>query len=240
MVEKLNNSTVIKNISYDQKEILYNIMQLHNEGKPFEADMTASTLGFYKHKKSDKYIIPEPNILMDVFPQRGDIIKIEPYKQLPLEDNSVESMVCDLPFVVSPHKSPSVVNPKEGSNLIFNRFHSFYPASDMLAQYKFWIEEIYRVLKPNGICVFKTQSTISGGHNYHTSEWSFMCAVNTGFYVLDKFILNAKARLISRKVKTQKHARRYTSDFWVFKKDTKKANKVNYLKLIETNESINS
>lgn len=232
MSEKLNNSTVIKNISYDQKEILYNIMQLHNEGKPFEADMTASTLGFYKTKKSDKYVIPEPKILLDVFPQREDIIKISEYTPLPLEDNSVESMVCDLPFIVSPKQSPSVLEDKDGSNLMFKRFHSFYPASDMLAQYKYWIEEIYRVLKPNGICVFKTQSTISGGHNYHTSEWSFMCAVNCGFYVLDKFILNAKARLISGKVKSQKHARRYTSDFWVFKKDDKKAKKVDYLKLL--------
>lgn len=232
MSEKLNNNTVIKNISYDQKEILYNIMTLHNEGKPFEADMTASSLGFYKQKKSDKYVIPEPKILLDVFPQREDIIKISEYTPLPLEDNSVESMVCDLPFIVSPKQCPSILNENEGSNLMFKRFHSFYPASDMLGQYKFWIEEIYRVLKPNGICVFKTQSTISGGHNYHTSEWSFMCALNCGFYVLDKFILNAKARLISGKVKTQKHARRFTSDFWVFKKDDKKAKKVEYLKLL--------
>lgn len=236
MFEKLNNNTVIKNISYDQKEILYNIMMLHNEGKPFEADMTASSLGFYKQKKSDKYIIPEPKILLDVFPQREDIIKISEYTPLPLEDNSVESMVCDLPFIVSPKQSPSVLEDKDGSNLMFKRFHSFYPASDMLAQYKYWIEEIYRVLKPNGICVFKTQSTISGGHNYHTSEWSFMCALNCGFYVLDKFILNAKARLISGKVKTQKHARRFTSDFWVFKKDEKKAKKVDYLKLLKNEE----
>ena len=235
MSEKLNNSNVIKNISFDQKEILFNIMQLHNDGNPFEADMTASSLCFYKHKKGDKYGIPEPKILLDVFPQRDDIIKIEPYKPLPLEDNSIDSIVCDLPFIVSPHECPSIVNGNEGSNLMFKRFHSFYPASDMLSQYKFWIEELYRVLKPNGICVFKTQSTISGGHNYHTSEWSFMCAVNCGFYVLDKFILNAKARLISGKVKSQKHARRYTSDFWVFKKDEKRANKVNYLKLLEKN-----
>ena len=48
----LNNTTIIRNISFDQKEILYNIMNLHNEGKPFEADMTASTLGFYKNKKT--------------------------------------------------------------------------------------------------------------------------------------------------------------------------------------------
>lgn len=236
METKLNNTTIIKNISFDQKEILHNIMMMHNDGKPYEVDITASSLGFYKQKKNDKYIIPEPKILMDVFPQREDIIKIEPYKPLPLEDNSVESVVCDLPFVVSPKKSPSILNPKDGSNIIFNRFHSFYPASDMLIQYKFWIDEIYRVLKPNGICVFKTQSTISGGYNYHTSEYSFMCALNAGFYVLDKFVLNAKARLISGKIKKQRHARKFTSDFWVFKKDKKFSKKINYFKLLNNNE----
>ena len=41
--EELNNSTIVKNISYDQKEILYNIMQLHNGGKQFDCDITAST-----------------------------------------------------------------------------------------------------------------------------------------------------------------------------------------------------
>ena len=233
MTEKLNNNTVVKNISFDQSEILYNIMQLHNDGKPFEADMTASSLGFYKKQHGAEYNIPEPKILLDVYPQREDIIKITPYQPLPLEDNSIDSMVCDLPFVVSPHNAPSLQNTDAKSNIIFKRFHSFYPASDMLSQYKFWIEEIYRVLKPDGICVFKTQSTISGGYNYHTSEWSFMCALNCGFYVLDKFILEAKARLISGKVKTQKHARRYTSDFWVFKKDDKRANKVKYLDLLK-------
>ena len=104
METKLNNTTIIKNISFDQKEILHNIMMMHNDGKPYEVDITASSLGFYKQKKNDKYVIPEPKILMDVFPQREDIIKIEPYKPLPLEDNSVESVVCDLPFVVSPKK----------------------------------------------------------------------------------------------------------------------------------------
>lgn len=236
METKLNNTNIIKNISFDQKEILHHIMIMHNNGKPYEVDITAGSLGFYKQKKNDKYIIPEPKILMDVFPQREDIIKIEPYKPLPFEDNSVESVVCDLPFVVLPKKAPSVLNPKDGSNIIFNRFHSFYPASDMLIQYKFWIDEIYRVLKPNGICVFKTQSTISGGYNYHTSEYSFMCALNAGFYVLDKFILNAKARLISGKIKKQRHARKFTSDFWVFKKDEKFSKKINYFKFLNNNE----
>ena len=48
--EKLNNSNVIRDISFDQKEILYNIMRLYNDGKPFDCDMTASELKFYQSK----------------------------------------------------------------------------------------------------------------------------------------------------------------------------------------------
>lgn len=230
----LNNSNIIKNISYDQKEILWNIMQLHNNGKPFDCDMTASSLKFYEQKKSDKYIIPEPKILFDVYPQQEKIKKIYPYKELPLEGKSIESIVIDLPFIVSPPNAPSMLSEKEGSNIICKRFASFYPVSDLYAQYKWWIDESYRVLKDHGICVFKCQSMISGGISHMVELYSAMCAMNAGYYIKDQFILEAKARLISpSKYKAQQHSRKYTSVFWVFEKGNNKAKKVNYFNMIK-------
>ena len=75
---ELNNSTVIKNISTDQSEILKWIMDLYNNGDPFECDITASELKFYGDVRGGKYNIPVPKILMDVYPMREDIIKITP------------------------------------------------------------------------------------------------------------------------------------------------------------------
>jgi hypothetical protein len=236
MEKKLNNTNIVKNIDTNQHKILYNIMMLHNNGNPFECDITASTLKFYNN--GGEYNIPEPEILMDVIPQREDIIKIEEYKPLPLEDNSISSIVIDLPFVISPKDCPSLQkeNPGKKDNLIFRRFHSFYPVSDLFIQYKHWIDEAYRVLKPDGICVFKCQDTVSGGINYFTESYSFLCASNAGFYIKDKFILQAKNRLIaSTKIKKQQHARKYTSCFWVFKKDEKMANKTKYLDILQGN-----
>ena len=66
--ELLNNENIIKNISFDQTEILYNIMKLYNDGQPFDCDMTASELKFYEGRGA-KYTIPVPKILFDVFPQ---------------------------------------------------------------------------------------------------------------------------------------------------------------------------
>ena len=233
-MENLDNTNIIRNISFDQSEILYNIMQLYNNGEPFECDITASELKFYKRTKGDNYDIPEPKILMDVYPQRDDIFKITPFEKLPLEDESVSSIVVDLPFVISPHTSPSATENKDGSMLIFKRFSGFYPVGEMYENYYWWMKECQRVLKKNGIIVWKTQSTISGGISHSTEEFSFMCANKLGLYTIDKFYLEAKARLISKgKYKKQCHARKYTSSFYVFQKDDNLAKKTDYFKLLD-------
>lgn len=232
--EQLNNSNVVRNIYTDQKEILYNIMQLHNNGKPFDCDITSSTLNFYKQTKKDSFYIPTPQYLFDVYPQSEGIEKITPFEKLPLEDNSIESIVIDLPFLIGPKTCESAKNPKDGSLIIQNRFSSFYPTNELLENIYWWLQESYRVLKEDGICVFKMQSTVSGGLQIWSTPFSFMCAQSLGFYVKDEFILQAKNRLISAsKIKKQQHARKYTSTFYVFEKNNKKANKTDLFKILE-------
>ena len=219
-MEKLNNDTIIKNISFDQSEILYNIMNLYNNGNPFDCDITASQLKFYKKNKKQKYDIPIPKILMDVYPQSEDIIKIEKWGKLPLEDESINSIVIDLPFVVSPANAPSATTKiQENSCLIFKRFSGYYPVDNLYYSYYHWLLESFRVLKNDGICVFKCQSCISGGIRHNVEEFSFMAAQRIGYKMIDKFTLEAKARLIS--CNAQKHSRSYTSQFLIFKKDGK-------------------
>ena len=230
----MDNTTVIKNISSNQSEILKWIMDLHNEGKPFECDITASELKFYGNGRGNKFNIPTPRILMDVYPISDNIIKITPFKKLPLEDCSVSSIVCDLPFVCSPKTCKSMVEEKEGSNLISRRFSSWYPMQEGYENIYWWINECKRVLKDDGILVWKMQSTVSGGLQHMLSEFSAVCAADCGLYISDQFILQAKARLISAsKIKKQVHARKYTSTFWVFKKDNKKNIKTNLLQKLE-------
>lgn len=230
----MDNTTIIKNISSNQSEILKWIMDLHNEGKPFECDITASELKFYGNGRGSKFNIPTPRILMDVYPISDNIIKITPFKKLPLEDCSVSSIVCDLPFVCSPKTCKSMVEEKEGSNLISRRFSSWYPMQEGYENIYWWINECKRVLKDDGILVWKMQSTVSGGLQHMLSEFSAVCAADCGLYISDQFILQAKARLISAsKIKKQVHARKYTSTFWVFKKDKKKDAKTNLLQKLE-------
>lgn len=231
---ELNNSTVIKNISTDQSEILQWIMDLYTDGKPFECDITASELKFYGDIRGAKYNIPTPKILMDVYPTNDNIIKITPFNKLPLENNSVSSIVCDLPFVCSPKTCKSMLERKDGSNLISRRFSSWYPMQEGYENIYWWINECKRVLKENGILVWKMQSSISGGLRHNLSEFSMLCAADCGLYLNDQFILQAKARLISSsKIKKQMHSRNYTSTFWIFTKDSKRDIKTNVLKKLE-------
>lgn len=233
--KKLTNSNIIKNISFDQSEILHNIMELYNGGNPFECDMTASELKFYGDR-GGKYNIPVPKILFDVYPQGDNIKKIEKWGSLPLDDGSIHSIVIDLPFVISPANSPSAKNPNDGSVLIARRFSAYYPVDNLYASYYHWISEAYRTLDEGGILVFKEQSMISGGIRHNTDEFSFMAAHKIGFKMIDKFILEAKARLISNsKMKNgQKHSRSFTSQFLVFVKEGKRKSKeFDYFNLLE-------
>lgn len=231
--QNLNNTSIIKNVSYNQKEILYNIMQLHNNGQAFDADLTASTLKFYKNKKNDVFNVPEPKYLFDVYPQLDKIQKIEPFKKIPLPDGSLKSIVVDLPFLISPKTSASIKENKNGSNIISKRFSSFYPAQELFDTIYWNLLECYRLLDDNGIVVWKMQSTVSGGRQIWSVPFSFMAAESLGFYPVDEFVLLAKSRLISAsKYKQQVHARKYTSSFLVFRK-TNKHQDVNLFECLE-------
>lgn len=231
---KLNNSNVIKNISSDQKEILFNIMMLYNNGQPFECDITASSLKFYEKKKSDRYTIPEPKLLFDVYPQQEKIKEIKPFQKLPIEDNSLESIVVDLPFVISPKTCASMKNNEKGSCMIAKRFASFYPYQELYDTIYWFMNECNRVLKEDGIIVWKMQDTISGSIFHNSVEFSKLCAQDLGMYLIDEFFLIAKARLISSsRIKKQQHARKYTSSFLVIKKNKKLGEKFSPLKMLE-------
>lgn len=230
---KLNNDNIIKNTSFNQKQILKNIMTLYNNNEPFDCDITASTLKFYGQNKKSEFNIPIPKYLFDVYPQSENIKQITPFQKLPLDDNSVGSIVFDPPFVISPKTCKSITDNKKGSCLIHKRFASFYPVSELYYNYYWWIKEAYRTLKDNGLLIVKCMSTVSGGYQHNSEEFVFMTAMNMGFYCKDKYILQSKSRLVSSaKYKKQQHARKYTSVFYVFQKNPKMLNKFNYFELI--------
>ena len=115
---------VIKSINYNQHAIIRDIMELHNGGKPYDCDITYRVGNFYGKFKDEngEFEIPQPKYKFDVDPQVEGVEKLDPWGPIPLEDNSIDSMMVDLPFVIGPRDSASMLNGKKGSNIIGKRF----------------------------------------------------------------------------------------------------------------------
>lgn len=200
---------MIKTISYNQTEIINDILNLHVESGVIDCDPTYSTGNFYK-----KNNVPEPKLKYDLYPQIEGVEKANS-ENLPLDDNSIKTIMFDPPFVCS--KGPSLKEKKKGRNVISSRFSSYESVKQLWEYYKKSLSEFYRVMDKNGILIFKCQDTVSGGKNYFSHVYVMNEAIKTGFYPKDLFILLAKNRIIG-KYKQQQHARKYHSYFWVFQK----------------------
>lgn len=127
----------------------------------------------------------------------------------------------DPPFVIGGADNEDV---KLGSNIISRRFTNFNCFEDLKIMYSGSMNEFYRILKPDGIVIFKCQDIVYSSKQHFTHCWLMEYALKIGFYPKDLFILLSKNRLTDNRV--QQHARKFHSYFWVFKKCI---NKINYL-----------
>lgn len=126
----------------------------------------------------------------------------------------------DPPFLSTTGKS---LLKDDDSNKINKRF-GVYPNEIELHQ--FYIDsmkEAHRILRDDGILIFKCQDKFSRHDQYMSHVFIMNEAVKIGFYSQDLFILLAKIRLVADwQAKNQKHARKYHCYFWVFRKSDRK------------------
>lgn len=207
-------SNLIKSLSYDQNEIIKGIVDLHIKSGCIDCDPTYSKGNFYKNTGIEK-----PKYIFDLFPQTKDTVKAD-CRNLPLENNSIESLMFDPPFLATTGKS---LKENKDNNFINKRF-GVYPSEKEL--HWFYIDsmkEFYRVLKERGILIFKCQDKISSGKQYLSHYFIIQEAIKIGFYPKDLFILGAKNRIVANwQLKNQKNARKFHSYFIVFEKSNKK------------------
>ena len=205
---------IIKSINYNQQEIINNILQLYNNGNSIDLDCTYSKGVFYKNG-----IVQEPKHKSDIKPLFKDVIKADSMN-LPFPNDFFQCIMCDLPFLATSGESLKENN----GNIINKRFSIFENEIQLHQVYLYTIQEVYRVLRENGILIFKCQDKVSSGNQYFSHVVICEKAINIGYYPLDLFILLSKNRIIANWQKNQKHARKYHSYFWVFKKCNKKIN----------------
>jgi len=203
---------LIKTLSFDQAEIIRNILRLYVPGGVIDCDATFGKGGFYQNTG-----IRRPALCFDIHPQCDGVAEADS-RSLPVSDGSISCLMFDPPFLATTGKSLAGTD----GNIINRRFGT-YPSEKEL--HRFYIDslrEAHRVLKPDGILIFKCQDKVSSGKQYMSHVFVMDEAVKAGFYPVDLFILGAKARLVADWQRNQKHARKFHCYFWVFEKSEKK------------------
>ncbi len=210
-VLKIRRTNIITNIETNQTNILKSILDLHIPEGKFDLDATYSKGVFYKSG-----LIPKPTYKYDLLPVTKDVSKGDCQNLRMFEDNSIDSCILDLPFIIS--YGGSLEKKSNGkSNVIAHRFNAFRTPKDVQSTYRNSLKEAYRILNKNGICVFKCMDTVSSGNQWWFSHYVHSVAIELGFYVKDKFILLAKNRLTGKHVR-QSHSRKFESYFFVLQK----------------------
>ena len=213
---------IIKSISYSQEEILKWILQLYCPDG-FDLDPTYSKGVFYKN-------VPPPRLKYDLNPQIEGVQQAD-CTNLPLETRSLKSIVFDLPFVAG-------IGKKGKPGIIRTRFGSYKDIQNELwGMYHKALREFHRILKFDGVLVFKCQDTISSSKQYLSHVEIINVAIKLGFYPKDLFILLAKSRLMSPNMRIQQHARKFHSYFLVFIKQESSVKYSNNLKDNKKRES---
>jgi hypothetical protein len=201
---------VIRSVYYDQAEILQSIINLHTNGKPFDADISYGNGKFYKS-------IPEPKLKFDIDPQCDGVIQASS-ASLPIEGGSLASAVFDPPFLTYVRAARE----GNGSMVMAKRFGGYWTYGELEAHYKETIAEVYRVLAKKGILVFKCQDIIHN-HKMHCTHLNVINWAEGRFRLKDLFVLPAKHRMAVPQVegtrkKKQKHARIFHSYFLVMER----------------------
>jgi hypothetical protein len=190
---------IIKSISFSQDEILQNITSLHTG--PIECDVTYGSGCFYRH-------LPRPRYCFDLAPRHPWVVPAD-VRRLPLKNGSMLAVIIDPPFMA--RTGPGATLKSRFGELVGT-------IKDLWDFYFLAMREIHRVLAPGGWLVFKCQDGVLSGVNNFTHVVICNQAVSLGFTPKDLFLLLAKNRMMHPKHKSQRHARKYHSYFWVFQK----------------------
>lgn len=209
---------IIKSVNNSQEQIIKDILDLHSENKVIDIDLTYSKGQFYKSE-----LVPQPTIKQDLNPQTYDTIQCSS-ENTPHEDGSMQTIMFDPPFVIAGKTYKDNV---DGSSKNAKRFGAYENYEQLKSHYYNTLKECYRLLKGNGILIFKLQNTVSSAKQHWTHFFVLKTAMEMRYYLKDEFVLHNKSKMTSfgGKWHTQQHAMKHHSYFLVLKKSV---NKVNY------------
>lgn len=193
----------VRSISFNESEILDDILRLHVESGQIDLDPTYSTGNFYKGLNI------RPKHKYDICPQVEGVLQSD-CRKLPFGADGLKSIMFDPPFVVGSH------NEGFKTGIIKDRFSYYKNIPELWQFYSDAMQEFYRILAPNGVLIFKCQDTVDSSKQYLSHVYIINEAVRIGFYCKDLFVYCVRNRMTDDRV--QQHARKYHSYYLVFKK----------------------
>ena len=193
-----------KSVFENEGDLLVAILDLHNGGMIPDCEPMFFKGNFWKDWGD------YPKLVFDINPQEKWIPKADA-RNLPLENESIKSIILDPPFMFGGHGKQN--------SFYSSRTHGIMSWDDLQDLYKGIIKEAHRVLKKNGVLIFKCQD-YTDSKTTMTHALVYNWALEQGFYAKDLAIL-VKPNKITNPNTTQRHLRKIHTYFWVFIKENK-------------------
>lgn len=161
-------------ICHTQTQVLYAIQQLHNGGDGIELDPMFNKGSMY----GDGYLTPFPKLRFDINPLHESVVNTSA-DALPIDAGSIRSMVLDPPWLIH---SPGT------TNKLSNRYGYWRNKEELITFTKRILDEGSRVLKSDGLLIFKCQDFIHNRRKFFYSLLVRNYALKIGFNLIDEMI----------------------------------------------------
>lgn len=196
-------------------QLFSQILDLHVAPGATIADVTYGGGVFWRDVPVDKYRLKATDIADGV-----------DCRHLPYEDQSLDCVVLDPPYMEGFYRRNGTQKAGSGTH---KTFANFYSNGDEQPDGPKWHhavldlyikagKEAHRVLRPNGVFIVKCQDEVSANRQWLTHVELINEYTHTGFYAKDLFVVVRENRPVVSRLKKQVHARKNHSYFLVFVK----------------------
>jgi DNA methylase len=201
------------------ENIFPKILDLHVPKGSLIADVTWGKGVFWKKVPIADYEVLSTDVLMGI-----------DCRDLPYEDNSIDCVVLDPPYMEGFYRTENDQKAGSGTHSAFSQAYSNGDESNDDTQNigtKKWhaavtdmyfkaSAEAYRVLKKKGVFIVKCQDEVSAGKQWFTHVEIINELEKIGYYSKDLFVIIRTNKPAVSRLKKQVHARKNHSYFLVF------------------------